>query len=69
MVFVGDTLFKGGVGRTDFHQGSFEDLEQSIRTQLYTLPPETVAYPGHGGSTTIGEEQRTNPFVRQKATL
>ncbi len=64
--FTGDTLFVGGVGRTDFPGGSAEELSRSIRTRLLTLPPETVVWPGHGygGSrSTIGEEARSNPFL------
>ncbi len=64
--FTGDTLFVGGVGRTDFPGGSAEELSRSIRTRLLTLPPETVVWPGHGygGSrSTIGEEARGNPFL------
>jgi len=64
MVFCGDTLFQESIGRTDFRKGSFEDLSNSIRTQLYTLPDETVVFTGHGPSTTIGDEKRMNPFVR-----
>ncbi len=63
-VIAGDVLFAGSVGRTDFPRGSWEQLEHSIRTQLYTLPPETVVHCGHGPSTTIGREAATNPFVR-----
>ena len=61
---VGDTLFNGSIGRTDFPGSSFETLSNSIQSQLYTLDPETKAYPGHGPSTTIGHEIRTNPFVK-----
>jgi hydroxyacylglutathione hydrolase len=60
---VGDALFAGSIGRTDFPGCSFEELEQSIRTKLYTLPEETRIYPGHGPGSTIGRERRTNPFV------
>lgn len=63
-VITGDTLFAGGIGRTDFPDSSEHDLLESIRTKLYTLPDETVVYPGHGPTTTIGEERRTNPFIR-----
>jgi len=59
----GDVLFAGSVGRTDFPDGSFEVLEQSIRQQLYTLPDDTIVLTGHGDNTTIGQEKRTNPFV------
>ncbi|MBI5768982.1 MAG: MBL fold metallo-hydrolase [Verrucomicrobia bacterium] len=62
-VFVGDALFAGSIGRTDLPGGSFEQLEQSIRAQLYTLPDATAVYPGHGPATTIGEEKENNPYV------
>jgi glyoxylase-like metal-dependent hydrolase (beta-lactamase superfamily II) len=68
MVFTGDTLFVGSVGRTDFPGSSWELLEASIRKKLYVLPGETVVFPGHNyGSTptsTIQYERRHNPFVR-----
>lgn len=60
---VGDSLFNGSIGRTDFPGSSFEQLAESIRTKLYTLPPETRVYPGHGPTTTIAQEMRSNPFV------
>lgn len=63
-VFVGDALFAGNVGRTDFPGGSMEMLADSIRRQIYTLPDETVVYPGHGRATTVGEEKQYNPHVR-----
>lgn len=63
-LIAGDVLFRGSIGRTDFPRGSFEELERSIRTQLYSLPPETLVHCGHGPTTTIGEEARSNPFVR-----
>jgi glyoxylase-like metal-dependent hydrolase (beta-lactamase superfamily II) len=59
----GDTLFHRGVGRTDLPGGSWEALVFSIENRLYTLPPDTVVYPGHGPRTTIADEQRGNPFV------
>jgi glyoxylase-like metal-dependent hydrolase (beta-lactamase superfamily II) len=62
--FVGDALFKGSVGRTDLPQGDFDELERSIRTQIYTLPPGTTVYPGHGSRTTVAAEQAGNPYVR-----
>jgi glyoxylase-like metal-dependent hydrolase (beta-lactamase superfamily II) len=62
-VLSGDVLFNGGVGRTDLPGGNFTLLEESIKTKLYTLPPETIVYPGHGETTTIGDEIKTNPFV------
>lgn len=63
-VIAGDALFKEGIGRTDLYKGDFKRLEQSIRKELYTLPDETVVYPGHGPETTIGHEKRSNPFVK-----
>jgi hydroxyacylglutathione hydrolase len=64
VVFSGDTLFNCGVGRTDFAGGSYERLIESIREKLMVLPDETVVYPGHGPPTTIGDERRGNPFLR-----
>jgi glyoxylase-like metal-dependent hydrolase (beta-lactamase superfamily II) len=61
--FVGDTLFNGSVGRTDLPGGDMDKLVHSIRTQLFPLPDEMVAWPGHGPETTIGHERRTNPFA------
>jgi len=63
MAFVGDALFSGSVGRSDLPGGDFATLEKSIRTQIYSLPDETVIYPGHGPATTVGAERRTNPYV------
>jgi hydroxyacylglutathione hydrolase len=68
MVFTGDTLFVGSVGRTDFPGSSWNVLEASVRQKLYVLPGETVVFPGHNyGATptsTIQYEKRHNPFVR-----
>ena len=68
MVFTGDTLFVGSVGRTDLPGSSWETMEASIRTKLYMLPGDTIIFPGHNyGSTptsTIQYERRNNPFVR-----
>lgn len=68
IIFTGDTLFVGSVGRTDFPSSSWEELEASIRKKLYVLPGNTVVFPGHNyGSTptsTIQYERRHNPFVR-----
>ena len=66
-LIVGDTLFRGSVGRTDLPGGSWPDLEASIRGKLYGLPGATVCYPGHGPETTIREERSTNPFVSDAA--
>ena len=63
LVINGDVLFRESIGRTDFDDGSFPDLERSIREQLYTLPDDTVVLTGHGEPTTIGHEKRYNPFV------
>jgi len=62
-VFVGDVLFQRGVGRTDFPDGDWHALTESIQTQLFTLPDATIVLPGHGPATTVGEEKRGNPFV------
>jgi len=64
LAFVGDTLFAGSIGRTDFPGSSFETLEESIKTKLYVLDPETVCFPGHGPATTIAQETASNPFVK-----
>jgi glyoxylase-like metal-dependent hydrolase (beta-lactamase superfamily II) len=61
---AGDTLFAGSIGRTDLPGGNHETLMAAIPAQLFTLPDETVVYPGHGPSTTIGDEKRSNPFFR-----
>jgi glyoxylase-like metal-dependent hydrolase (beta-lactamase superfamily II) len=66
-VFGGDVLFNGGIGRTDFPDGSFEVLRQAIHDKLFTLPDDTIVLPGHGPETTVGREKRTNPFVGQGA--
>ena len=66
IVFTGDALFAGGIGRTDFPGASHRTLLRSIRARLLALPPETVVYPGHGPPTTIGEEARTNPFLMER---
>ncbi|NGP43571.1 MBL fold metallo-hydrolase [Bacillaceae bacterium SIJ1] len=63
VVFAGDALFKGSVGRTDLYGGNGEQLLQSIQQQLLTLPKQTVVAPGHGPQTTIEEEMTTNPFL------
>lgn len=63
VVFGGDVLFNGSIGRTDFPGGSFQRLADGIRTKLYTLPDDALVYPGHGPPTTVGREKRSNPFV------
>jgi len=62
IIFTGDALFAGSIGRSDLPGGNHEQLMNNIRTRLFTLPPDTVVYPGHGPETTIGEEIRSNPF-------
>lgn len=66
IVFVGDVIFAGSIGRHDFPGGSFEQLRDGIHAKLFTLPDETLLLPGHGGPTTVGQERRTNPFVAQE---
>ena len=63
-LFVGDTLFAGSIGRTDLPGGDSATLLRSIREVLLAFPDETPVYAGHGPSTTIGQERRTNPFLR-----
>src|SRR5208282_5070634 len=62
-IFSGDTLFQGSIGRTDLWGGSLEELLRSIHTRLLIFPDETPVFPGHGLSTTIGEERESNPFL------
>ena len=64
LVFVGDTLFAGSIGRTDFPGGSMPELLRSVREKLFTLPGDTQAYPGHGPTTTIAQEKAHNPFFQ-----
>ncbi len=63
VVFVGDIIFAGSIGRTDFPDGNLEQLVSGIRAKLFTLPDDTILLPGHGPATTVGEEKRDNPFV------
>ncbi len=63
LAVVGDALFNGSIGRTDLPGGSFEQLERSIREQIYTLPDTTVVFPGHGPKTSVGDEKANNPYV------
>ncbi len=67
VVFVGDVIFQGSIGRTDFPDGDFAQLAAGIKTKLFVLPDETVLLSGHGPATTVGEERRTNPFVGERA--
>lgn len=68
-VFVGDTLFAGSIGRTDFPGGDFNTLKASIQGKLFTLSDEVVVYTGHGPETTIGQERQHNPFVGENANF
>ena len=64
-VITGDVLFEGSIGRTDLPGGNYHTLLNSIRMEILSLPDETVVYPGHGPSTTIGDERRKNPFLSE----
>ena len=66
IVFTGDTLFAGSIGRTDLYGGSYEGLITSIKKRLFILGDQVVVYPGHGPSTTIGEERQHNPFFKHE---
>jgi hydroxyacylglutathione hydrolase len=65
LLFCGDLIFQGSVGRTDLPGGSWEQLVNSIRTQVFSLPDETRLLSGHGPETTVGEEKRSNPFTAE----
>lgn len=64
MLFAGDTLFAGSIGRTDLWGGSMEAIMRSLKTKVLALPDETVVFPGHGPATTLGEERESNPFLQ-----
>jgi len=66
VLIAGDTLFAGSIGRTDLPGGNFDQIIDSIHSNLLALPGETQVLPGHGPATTIGEERRSNPFLRTK---
>ncbi len=63
IAITGDTLFYQGVGRTDFPGGDMQTLLETIRRKLFTLPDDTICYPGHGPSTMVGQERESNPFL------
>ncbi|HLP28409.1 MAG TPA: MBL fold metallo-hydrolase [Candidatus Didemnitutus sp.] len=66
-VFAGDTLFQGSVGRVDLPGGDAATLLEAIRTRLFALPDDMIVFPGHGPTTTIGDERRANPYVGKNA--
>ena len=63
LCIVGDVLFQGSIGRTDFPKGNHEDLIRSIRKRLWPLGDDVRFFPGHGPTSTFGVERRTNPYV------
>lgn len=63
-IFTGDTLFKGSIGRTDLEGGNFEELLNSIKNKIFSLPSETLVHPGHGEETILKDEFDFNPFLR-----
>jgi len=65
LLFAGDTLFEGSIGRTDLWGGSMREILRSIKSKVLALPDDTVAFPGHGPITTIGVERETNPFLQR----
>jgi len=67
ILFSGDLIFSGSVGRTDLSGGSWTQLINSIRSKILTLPDETIILPGHGPSTTVGDERKNNPFINYEA--
>lgn len=64
-LFTGDTLFAGSIGRTDFPTGDYDTLIKSVNDIVMSFPDEVIVFPGHGPQTTIGQERKTNPFVKR----
>ncbi len=64
LLFTGDTLFVGSIGRTDLPGGSYSQLIAAVKEKLLGYPDDTLVYPGHGPASTIGEERENNPFLR-----
>lgn len=69
ILITGDVLFKNSIGRTDLVQGNYDVLIDGITKKLMNLPPNTIVYPGHGDSTTIGEEKANNPYLQYIANF
>jgi glyoxylase-like metal-dependent hydrolase (beta-lactamase superfamily II) len=69
IVFTGDTLFAGSIGRTDFPDASYKEIMHSIKSKLAVLPDYFKVYPGHGPTSTIGEEKRSNPFLQEDSPI
>ncbi len=67
VAFVGDVIFAGSIGRTNFPDGNHRDLIDGIRSKLFALPDDTALYCGHGPATTVGEQRQFNPFVGDRA--
>ncbi|MFZ4714817.1 MAG: MBL fold metallo-hydrolase [Bacteriovoracaceae bacterium] len=65
ILFSGDTLFRSSIGRTDLPGGDFELIKKSIKERLYNLAPETIVVSGHGPNTVLGQEMKSNPFVKK----
>lgn len=65
VLFTGDTLFEGSIGRTDLYGGDYDTLMKGIKNKLMSLPLATIIYPGHGGHTSLEKEKATNPFLRR----
>ena len=63
-IIVGDVLFRGSIGRTDLLGGNYDLLISGIKSKLLTLPENVIVYPGHGGTTTIGVEKQSNPYLQ-----
>ena len=66
LLIAGDTLFRHSIGRTDFPGGDYATIEKSIQQRIYTLDEDVTVITGHGEPTTVGDEKRSNPFVRAK---
>lgn len=66
VLFAGDTLFAGSIGRTDLWGGSMREILRSLQTKLLALPDDTIVFPGHGPATTIGAERESNPFLQDQ---